>query len=150
MNWLSTSFPHLGRALLIGLALAVIAPAIPATVPLPGAGVGIAEATVAQEKDRDRQKGKNQGNDQDEDHVLNGQVLEINTLKDPPELVVASVDGLTVVRVLKTDEIARNGVHLGDYVELDGEKQDETLFEATQISVSERYKGEAQEKDKKK
>lgn len=70
-------------------------------------------------------------------------MLEIDTLKDPPELVVGSVDGQTVVRVLKTDEIAINGVRLGDYLEIKGEKQSEVLFDATQLSVSERFKGDS-------
>ena len=43
------------------------------------------------------------------------------------------------MRVLKTDEIAMNGVHVGDYVELTGEKVNELLFEATEISVGERF-----------
>jgi hypothetical protein len=52
------------------------------------------------------------------------------------------VDGLTVIRSLKTDEIAINGVRLGDYIQARGEKQSEVLFDATELSVSERFKGE--------
>lgn len=133
---------RLGQALLLGASIIVGTSVLAATVPMPGASVQVAQATVAQEKDKDRQKGSNAGSDDDEDHVLNGQVLDIDTLKDPPELVVGSVDGRTVVRVLKTDEIAINGVHLGDYIQANGEKQSEVLFEATQLSVSERYQGD--------
>ena len=43
--------------------------------------------------------------------------------------------------MLKTDEIAINGVGVGDYVELTGEKINELLFEATEISVGERFAG---------
>ena len=49
------------------------------------------------------------------------------------------MDGQTVIRVLKTDEIARNGVRLGDFIEANGEKLHEQLFEATQLSVSEHF-----------
>jgi hypothetical protein len=105
---------------------------------LPGAGVPTAEAsvaqTVAQDKDDDKKKDKDDEQD-DDDYNLNGQVLEINTLKDPPEMIIGSVDGEVVVRVLKTDEIALNGVKIGDYVEVTGEKIHEQLFEATEISV---------------
>ncbi|MCC7369180.1 MAG: hypothetical protein IT306_12195 [Chloroflexi bacterium] len=101
--------------------------------------ISVVEAAPAQGKDRDNKDRKNQGSDDDEDHTLNGQVLEIDTLKDPPELVLGSVDGLTVIRVLKTDEIAINGVRLGDYIQAKGEKQSEVLFEATELSVSEHY-----------
>src|SRR4051812_8374217 len=82
-----------------------------------------AEASVAFDKSDSKEKEKKekaQERSQQEDRVLNGQVLEIDTLKDPPELIVGSVDGETVVRVLKTDEIAMNGVHLGDFIEADG------------------------------
>ena len=104
---------------------------------LPGAGTPIVEAGVAQGKDDDKKdkKDRAQNQDEDEDHTLNGQVLEINTDKDPPEMIVGTIDGEALVRVLKTDEIALNGVKVGDYVELNGEKLDELLFEATQISV---------------
>ena len=78
---------------------------------------------------------KDRNQDEDEDHTLNGQVLEINTDKNPPEMIVGTIDGEALVRVLKTDEIALNGVKVGDYVELNGEKLDELLFEAAQISV---------------
>ena len=121
---------------------------------LSNSAVPVAEATVAQTKDRDDKKSddkksaKNQGSD-DADHVLNAQVLEINTLKDPPELVVGSLDGQTVVRVLKTDEIAINGVRLGDFIEARGEKQSEELFEATLLTVSEHFKASKSGNDNK-
>ena len=139
---------RLGRALSFG---AVFAVALGLPGMLASNGAPVAEATVAQGRDRDdgKKSTKNQGSDDDEDHVLNAQVLEINTLKDPPELVVGSVDGQTVIRVLKTDEIAINGVRLGDYVEARGEKQSEVLFDATQLSVSERFKDTSSSNDNK-
>lgn len=135
---------RLAQALFLGASIIVGTSVLAATVPMPGASVQVAQATVAQgSKDDDKkEKDKNKQGDGDEDHVLNGQVLDIDTLKDPPELVVGSVDGRTVVRVLKTDEIAINGVHLGDYIQANGEKQSEVLFDATQLSVSERYQGD--------
>jgi hypothetical protein len=111
-----------------------------------------AVASVAFDKSDDKKKEKDKEKaekDANEDRVINGQVLEINTLKDPPELILGSVDGETVVRVLKTDEIVRNGVRLGDYIQADGEKINEQLFEATQISVSEHYTGQQSENDNK-
>ena len=105
--------------------------------------VGDAPAALAQSggNDNDDDRAKNVGNDRDEDHVLRGQVLEIDTLKDPPQLLLATTDGSSVVKVLKTDEIAINGVRLGDHIEVNGEKIHELLFEATEISVAERYAG---------
>jgi len=111
-----------------------------------------AEATVLygknDEKDKDKEKEKRE-KQENEDRVMNGQVLEINTLKDPPEIIVGSVDGQTVIRVLKTDEIVRNGVGLGDFIEADGEKINEQLFEATSLSVSEHFSASETENDNK-
>jgi ribosomal protein L12E/L44/L45/RPP1/RPP2 len=113
---------------------------------LPGSWSAVAEASVAAGKNDDKEKKdkkekKNKDDDRGDDFVLNGQVLEIDTRKDPPEMVVGTVDGKARVRVLKTDEIAINGVGVGDYVELTGEKINELLFEATQISVGQRFSG---------
>jgi ribosomal protein L9 len=124
------------RMWLVGLVVFTAATALSGV--LPGVGIPIAEASVAQDKqdDKDKEKKEKQRDAaQLEDTTLNGQVVEINTLKDPPELIVGSVDGAVVVRVLKTDEIALNGVKVGHYVELTGEKIHELLFEATEISV---------------
>jgi hypothetical protein len=118
---------------------------------LPLVAPATAEASVAFGKDDDKKDKdkKDKDGDHDQDHRINGQVLEIDTLKDPPELVIGSVDGRTVVRVLKTDEIAKNGVRVGDYIEADGEKIHEQLFEATQLSVSAHYTDEDTENDNK-
>lgn len=137
-----------GRVLGLSMAVAVALTGIAAV--LPGTHTPTAEATVAQAKNDEKgekKEKKSQGSD-DADHVLNGQVLDINTLKDPPELVVGTVDGESVIRVLKTDEIAMNGVRIGDYVEVNGEKISEQLFEATQVTVSERFKAPSDDSGK--
>ena len=137
---------HRLRAVLLIAAMVVSAAAAP--VSFSNSSVRVAEASVAQEKDQKEKKP--QSSDDDEDHKLNAQVLEIDTLKDPPELIVGSVDGQTVIRVLKTDEIAINAVRLGDYIEAKGEKINEQLFEATELSVSARFVENIDEKPKKK
>jgi ribosomal protein L9 len=141
----------LGRATLVGL----IATASTVTVVhlLPMAQPATAEATVLygknnEDKDKNKEKERRE-KEQNEDRVINGQVLEIDTLKDPPEIILGSVDGKTVIRVLKTDEIARNGVRLGDFIQADGEKLNEQLFEATQLSVSEHFSAIDTENDNK-
>ena len=147
-NW-STAW-RLARALVLGTA--VIASSIGITTILPSTHPTVAEASVASgnkdndKNDKDQKDKHDKGGDHDEDHVLNGQVIDMNTLKDPPELMVGSVDGVTVVRVLKTDEIAINGVGLGDYIQATGEKQNEQLFDATELSVSAHF-NEASQND---
>ena len=123
------------------LAAILVSASIGVVTPLLDGATRVAEAGVAagkkDDKD-DKRKDKQRDDDRGDDFVLNGQVLEVHEEKEPPELVVGTVDGPAVVRILKTDEIARNGVRPGDHVELTGEKINEQLFEATEISVGER------------
>ena len=127
------------------IAAVLTATAVSFGVVTPGADTPVAEASPASDKkdDKDGKKKKEQKQDDDrgDDFVLNGQVLEVHPEKSPPELIVGTVDGRALVRVLKTDEIARNGVGVGDYIELTGEKINEQLFEATEISVGQRFSG---------
>lgn len=127
------------RAILVALALTLGASSLEIVLRSDDAPAlsGVAFASVAQGKDDDKKKNDNDDKD-DPDRVARGQVLEINTLKDPPEMILAGADGKMLVRVLKTDEIALNGVRLGDHLRLDGEKIHEQLFEAQQISVEDR------------
>jgi len=132
------------RATLVALALALtssglVSPLLPLSGT--GPGVSVAEASVAagddrnKDKDKDKKNTKNRGDDGDEDHIAEGQVLVVDKLKDPPELILAGMDGEMLVRVLKTDEIDLNGVRPGLYVKLYGEKINEQLFEAQMIEV---------------
>jgi hypothetical protein len=136
-----STFWRTTRALLVGATLVVASFGI-STI-LPYSHPTVAEASVAQgDKDKDKGDSKDnhdKGGDHDADHVFNGQVIDMNTLKDPPELYVGSTDGLTTIRVIKTDEIAINGIRLGDYIQATGEKQNEQLFDATELSVSEHF-----------
>jgi hypothetical protein len=140
---------RLGRMILVGAAVVVASFGVSTIVP--SSHPTIAEASVANsdKDDKDKKDKKDNSDDHDADHVMNGQVIDMNTLKDPPELYVGSVDGLTTIKVLKTDEIAINGIHLGDYVQANGEKINEQLFEATELSVSEHYSDVPAENDNK-
>ncbi|MCC7372999.1 MAG: hypothetical protein IT306_31590 [Chloroflexi bacterium] len=144
---------HGGRIWLVSrvmlVAAVMLAAASGSGVAAPGGDVSVAEASPfagkKDDKDSKGKKEKKQDDDRGDDFVLNGQVLEVRAEKDPPELIVGTVDGRTLIRVLKTDEIARNGVGVGDYVELTGEKINEQLFEATEISVGQRFSGSSEE-----
>jgi hypothetical protein len=72
---------------------------------------------------------------QRDDRQVTGQVLEINSLLDPPEMIIANTDGKVKVRMLTTDLIAKHSVRLGDHVTLIGEKISEVEFEAQEMSV---------------
>jgi len=141
-----------GRALLLVTATAVAFGTIGAT--FSASGVPVAQAGVAQDdkdkdnKKSDRDKAKTE-KEQEADRVAEGQVLLIDTLKNPPELLLGTGDGEMVVKMFKTDEIALHGVKLGDYVKVDGEKVHELLFEAQMLEVTDRYSDPSADNDNK-
>ncbi|MCC6175351.1 MAG: hypothetical protein IT305_08635 [Chloroflexi bacterium] len=89
-------------------------------------------------KDDDNKRKNNnseQSRSQKEDHETQGQVLDINTLKNPPELKIANTDGVMTVHLLTTDLVEKNGVRLGDHITVIGEKISEIEFDAQELSV---------------
>lgn len=127
------------RALVLALALTLAASSL--EVALSSSQVSVARAQEDKRGDKNDEKdNKNIGNDDDEDHFARGQVIGINTLKDPPELKLASYDGEMIVRVMKTDEISLNGIKLCYHIQMEGEKIHEYLFEATKLEVEEKKK----------
>jgi hypothetical protein len=103
-------------------------------------GIGFAADKNDKDDDKDH-KGKReeerseQFRSQRDDRQTTGQVLEINTLKDPPEMWIANMDGIVHVKMLTTDLIEKNAVRLGDHVTVIGEKVSEVEFEAQEMSV---------------
>jgi hypothetical protein len=132
---------EVSRLLLIAVIVSAMVGVLAPLTVTPDAQASVLAEKKDEKPKKDQKNKKSQDDDRGDDFVLNGQVLEIDTHKDPPEMVVGTVDGRATVRVLKTDEIAMNGVGVGDYVELTGEKINEQLFEATQISVGQRFAG---------
>jgi hypothetical protein len=105
---------------------------------LPGIGL----AADKNDKDDDKShKGKREEEQSEQfrsrrdDHQTSGQVMDINTLKDPPEMWIANTDGVVHVRMLTTDLIAKNAVRLGDFVTVIGEKVSEVKFDCQDMSV---------------
>jgi hypothetical protein len=127
------------RALVLALALVLGVSSM--EIALSSVQASVARAQEEKRGDKnDAKDNKNIGNDDDEDHFARGQVIGINTLKDPPELKLASYDGEMIVRVMKTDEIALNGIKLCWHIQMEGEKIHEYLFEATKLEVEEKKK----------
>jgi hypothetical protein len=87
--------------------------------------------TEEQQQQRER---TNKGN-KDDVHV-EGNVVEVHPDEQPPYVVIANKDGLVKVILLGDAAKAAGSIRVGDYLEADGEKQNEHLFEATDISVS--------------
>ncbi|MFN8635456.1 MAG: hypothetical protein U0893_16545 [Chloroflexota bacterium] len=125
LNWVARGLALL--SLVVGLAL-------------PSAGY----AGKGDEDDKDH-KGQKEEEQTDrarsnkEDHQTSGQVLEINTLADPPLMWIANRDGVVKVRMLTTDLIAKNGVRLGDHVTVIGEKISEVEFDCQDMTIDARF-----------
>ena len=128
------------RALVLALVLTLGVSSLEVVLSSSEASVARAQETEKKGDKNDPKNNKNIGNDDDEDHFARGQVIGINTLADPPELTLASFDGEMIVRVMKTDEIALNGIKLCYHIQMEGEKIHEYLFEATKLEVEEKKK----------
>ena len=71
---------------------------------------------------------------------LSGQRVTGKAAPISGEYKIASFDGEMIVRVMKTDEISLNGITLCDHIQMEGEKINEYLFEATKLEVEEKKK----------
>jgi hypothetical protein len=105
--------------------------------------VGLAMPSVGyadDDKDKDQKNRRTEDSSESrrsarDDRQTSGQVLEINTLKNPPEMWIANTDGVVHVRMLTTDLIEKNSVRLGDHVTVIGEKVSEVQFDCQELSI---------------
>ena len=68
-----------------------------------------------------------------DDYRTEGNVLEVHAEAEPPYVVIANRDGLVVVRLLCGSRCPT--IQAGDYIQVDGVKQDEGLFDAENVTV---------------
>jgi hypothetical protein len=86
-------------------------------------------------REQQQQRERTNRSDLDE-YRVEGNVMEVHADADPPYVVIANRDGLVKVVLLGKDAaIAADSIKVGDYLEADGEKQNELLFEAESVSV---------------
>ena len=69
-----------------------------------------------------------------DDVFIEGNVLEVHQDEEPPYVMVANRDGLVRVNLLCGSRCPT--IRVGQYLQADGEKQHEFLFDATDVSVS--------------
>ena len=85
-------------------------------------------------KDERRQRARtNQGN-RDDEHT-EGNVVELRCGAPIPTVVIANRDGNVEVQLVKGAANTCTDIAVGDYLEVDGEKQHELLFQAHAIDV---------------
>lgn len=99
----------------------------------------VAFAGVAQQNENDNNDDRT--NDNTDERQLRGQVLEIwmppSDESRPPEILVATIDEEVWSRVYN-EQIARNGLNVGDHVRLQGEFGEYNVFDAYEIDVTDR------------
>ena len=95
------------------------------------------EARERETEEERRQRARtNQGN-KDDDSV-EGDVLEVRCDQPWPSVTIANRDGEVEVRLIKEAQAACSSIHVGDYLEADGEKQTEQLFHADSVDIKRR------------
>jgi hypothetical protein len=70
-----------------------------------------------------------------DDVSIEGNVVEVHTDEQPPYVVIANRDGLVKVVLYKDAAKVAGSIRVGDYLEADGEKQHEQLFDAYDLSI---------------
>lgn len=85
---------------------------------------------------RQQQQRTNRSN-RDDGHT-EGHVIALACDRRPPALSLANRDGSVTVQLLDDAATVCESVRVGDYVEADGEKIHEQLFEATDLTISDR------------
>jgi len=84
--------------------------------------------------ERQQRQRTNQGGS-DDTHV-EGNVVEAHSEARPPYVVIANRDGLVEVRLLGEAATSAGSIQVGDYLQVEGEKQTEALFEATDVTIT--------------
>jgi hypothetical protein len=86
------------------------------------------------ETEEQRQQRERTNRSNKDDVHTEGNVVEVHQDERPPYVVIATRDGLQRVNLLCGDQCPR--IEVGTYLEADGEKQHEFLFEATDVTVT--------------
>jgi hypothetical protein len=85
-------------------------------------------------EDERRQRARSNRGNRDDEHT-EGNVLEVHCEASWPNVVIANRDGEVQVRLVKDAVSACPSIQVGDYLEADGEKQNEQLFDADTVEV---------------
>lgn len=122
----------------VGSAATQTATPSPSATPTPTPGAAHDEETdhprrLTQEERRHRERTNRSGAD---DERIEGNVVGVACGGDTPVVSIANRDGVVAVRLLGAAHRRCNLVRVGDYLEADGAKQHELLFDAESIAVT--------------
>lgn len=70
-----------------------------------------------------------------DDYACEGNVVEVHPEAAIPYVIIANRDGLVTVLLLHDAALAKDTIRVGDYLEADGVKEHEHLFEADSVRV---------------
>ncbi|MFN0074235.1 MAG: beta strand repeat-containing protein, partial [Chloroflexota bacterium] len=101
------------------------------TAPSVSPGVSVRPDPPRVEREKARKRNNNTG--QHDDEHTEGQVLEVR--RDPPVLLIDGADGPIELRLRGDARDAVNWVRVGDYVEADGAKEHEGLYDIDDLEV---------------
>jgi hypothetical protein len=71
-----------------------------------------------------------------DDYRTEGNVVAVRPEAEPPEIVLANRDGPVVVQLLGDARDAASTAQTGDYLEADGVKETEQLFQAESVTIT--------------
>jgi uncharacterized repeat protein (TIGR01451 family) len=87
------------------------------------------------ETEEQRQQRERTNRSGQDDYRVEGNVMAVTCDADPPTVTIADRDGLVTVRLLRDAATTCGSIKVGDYLSAEGEKIDELLFEATDVSI---------------
>ncbi|MGE3272368.1 MAG: hypothetical protein AB7P40_26705 [Chloroflexota bacterium] len=90
---------------------------------------------MIEDQSRHRERTNRKGHD---DSFCEGNVVEVPPDADVPYVVIAKCDGLVKVLLIREAAQAKNTIKVGDYLDADGVKEHEYLFEADSVSITKR------------
>jgi hypothetical protein len=135
-------FGRLARALLLtgGIATALALPSLVGAPLMPsnaGQTARVALAAPAADNDSNGIETADSNDDSDERNI-EGQVLELHSDTNPPEVLIGTL-GENVWARIYNDQLNRSGIEVGDYVHLQGEFGEHNIFDAYQVNVDSKY-----------
>jgi hypothetical protein len=113
-------------------ATATVTPTSTPAAPVSSDGEDDRKPKLTEEQRQQRSRTNRSNRD---DYAAEGNVVEVRCDATVPTVVIANRDGLLEVRLLRGAAAVCGSIRVGDYLEADGEKQSEQLFDATDVQV---------------
>ena len=105
-------------------------------VPQPPAPPGDDDTDEPRKETEDERRQRERTNRGGRDEIATeGQVIETRYEQPWPSVVIAKRDGAVEIKLIKVAQAACASIQVGDYLEVDGEKQHEQLYHADNVEI---------------